>query len=491
MSELRTRLYALSIRIPRRHCQSAKNMVSTATVGKDPDLQLPAGPCYRSPINLTMYNLPGILDGNIHDLISQLQMAENAERLKASAIVWNCIAWIQHNYFTRSAEQSFLCIGLDTEMNKLPGHLKDVELPLFEFTGRLLTQPMIWPSPLNPMWHFMNVWDPQAGSNWSLPLTYRTITPGSWSLQMQARDIGTRQKICRTFFHTSMWCHYVAPIWDGFCTSFPGVCRQMGHSAGPDVKPGSRWFSVSGHRKSWKTFRNVLRKSLHWGNAVIWCMWLELRGFHAGKSPWNCTGSLSADPGVGAREVILQRLPNTDQRAMRLIVNSSRPSFMPTVQSGLLREQGRRPGIQGHMKEILKNKGWQSVRVMQISRDRHFRIPGYCHCFFSKVFPDCQLFCTFPLYWKVRQMTEDFLILSGNMDCLTGRVWSLIRWRGQVIALGEHNNNAGPDFLNARIRIGTTTGRNVEIHLRSSDWTDTNTTWIRLMIMYSPCGTQS
>jgi hypothetical protein len=41
----------------------------------------------------------------------------------------------------------------------------------------------------------------------------------------------------------------------------------------------------------------------------------------------------------------------------------------------------------------------------------------------------------------------------------------------KVISLGEHNQDSGPDFLNARIRIGTTTwAGNVEIHLRSSDW---------------------
>src|SRR3972149_6219703 len=43
----------------------------------------------------------------------------------------------------------------------------------------------------------------------------------------------------------------------------------------------------------------------------------------------------------------------------------------------------------------------------------------------------------------------------------------------QVIALGEHNINAGPDFLNVRIRIGHTIwAGNVEIHLRSSDWNE-------------------
>ena len=37
-------------------------------------------------INLTMYNLLSVLDGNIEEIIDKLQMAENAERLKESTI---------------------------------------------------------------------------------------------------------------------------------------------------------------------------------------------------------------------------------------------------------------------------------------------------------------------------------------------------------------------------------------------------------------------
>jgi hypothetical protein len=69
-------------------------------------------------------------------------------------------------------------------------------------------------------------------------------------------------------------------------------------------------------------------------------------------------------------------------------------------------------------------------------------------------------------------MTEDFLHFiwkyglfeRGELIADTGEVV-------QVIGLGEHNTDAGPDFLNARIKIGTTTwAGNVEIHLHSSDW---------------------
>ena len=41
----------------------------------------------------------------------------------------------------------------------------------------------------------------------------------------------------------------------------------------------------------------------------------------------------------------------------------------------------------------------------------------------------------------------------------------------QILKVGEHNSDSGPDFFNARIKIGNTTwAGNVEIHVNSSDW---------------------
>ena len=89
MAELRTRLYNLEYQ---KYLDSVasqrKTMVSTGDrSAKIRTYNYPQGRVTDHRINLTMYNLPNILDGNIHDIISQLQMAENAERLKATAIV--------------------------------------------------------------------------------------------------------------------------------------------------------------------------------------------------------------------------------------------------------------------------------------------------------------------------------------------------------------------------------------------------------------------
>ncbi|HJZ39290.1 MAG TPA: peptide chain release factor 1 [Bacteroidales bacterium] len=88
MSELRTRLYNLEYQKHLDNIASQrKTMVSTGDrSAKIRTYNYPQGRVTDHRINLTIYNLPSILDGNIHELISQLQMAENAERLKVNAM---------------------------------------------------------------------------------------------------------------------------------------------------------------------------------------------------------------------------------------------------------------------------------------------------------------------------------------------------------------------------------------------------------------------
>lgn len=60
--------------------------------------------------------------------------------------------------------------------------------------------------------------------------------------------------------------------------------------------------------------------------------------------------------------------------------------------------------------------------------------------------------------WKYQQWTSMPLFATNGMPV-------------EVVSPGQHNVHAGPDFLNAKVRIGETLwAGNVEIHIKSSDW---------------------
>ncbi len=88
LKELRTRLYNLEYQKYLDEIgQKRKTMVSTGDrSAKIRTYNYPQGRMTDHRINLTLYNLPSILDGNIQEIIGKLQMAENAERLKESNI---------------------------------------------------------------------------------------------------------------------------------------------------------------------------------------------------------------------------------------------------------------------------------------------------------------------------------------------------------------------------------------------------------------------
>ncbi len=69
-------------------------------------------------------------------------------------------------------------------------------------------------------------------------------------------------------------------------------------------------------------------------------------------------------------------------------------------------------------------------------------------------------------------MTEEFLwhiwkfrlFNNNNLQTTSGE-------EIKILKVGEHNSDSGPDFFNARIKIGNTTwAGNVEIHTNASDW---------------------
>lgn len=86
LEELRTRIFNLEYqKYLDEIAGKRKTMVSTGDrSAKIRTYNYPQGRVTDHRINLTMYNLNAVLDGDIQELIDKLQFAENAERLKAS-----------------------------------------------------------------------------------------------------------------------------------------------------------------------------------------------------------------------------------------------------------------------------------------------------------------------------------------------------------------------------------------------------------------------
>jgi len=86
LTELRTRLYNLEYQKYLDEISAKrKTMVSTGDrSAKIRTYNYPQSRVTDHRINYTMYNLPSFMDGNIQEVIDQLTIAENAERLKAA-----------------------------------------------------------------------------------------------------------------------------------------------------------------------------------------------------------------------------------------------------------------------------------------------------------------------------------------------------------------------------------------------------------------------
>ena len=86
LAELRTRLYNMEYKKYLNEISAKrKTMVSTGDrSAKIRTYNYPQSRVTDHRINYTMYNLPVFMDGDIQDVLDQLQVAENAERLKAA-----------------------------------------------------------------------------------------------------------------------------------------------------------------------------------------------------------------------------------------------------------------------------------------------------------------------------------------------------------------------------------------------------------------------
>lgn len=88
MKELKARLYNLEYQ-KKMEEQTSKRRTMVSTGDRSAKIRTynyPQGRVTDHRINLTLYNLPEIMNGNIDELIEKLQIEENAEKLKEAAL---------------------------------------------------------------------------------------------------------------------------------------------------------------------------------------------------------------------------------------------------------------------------------------------------------------------------------------------------------------------------------------------------------------------
>ena len=86
MAVLASRLYAQQVAEQHeREASERKNLIGSGDRSERiRTYNYPQGRVTDHRINLTLYNLSAVMDGDIQEIIDKLQVAENAERLRAS-----------------------------------------------------------------------------------------------------------------------------------------------------------------------------------------------------------------------------------------------------------------------------------------------------------------------------------------------------------------------------------------------------------------------
>jgi orotidine-5'-phosphate decarboxylase len=224
-------------------------------------------------------------------------------------------------------KQSFLCVGLDPDLNKIPKHLRDTDDPIFEFNKAIIdaTHPYcVAYKPNTAFYECLGI------SGWkSLEKTINYIPKNCFIIADAKRgDIGnTSSYYAKTFFET-------------FPCDAVTVAPYMGSdSVKPFLNFDGKWVILLAltsnegsedfqqlETSSSKLFEDVLRKSQEWGTTEnLMYVVGATRSSDIAKVRKLAPKHFFLVPGVGAQGGSLEEVVNYGSNATcGLLVNSSR-----------------------------------------------------------------------------------------------------------------------------------------------------------------------
>jgi orotidine-5'-phosphate decarboxylase len=168
-------------------------------------------------------------------------------------------------------KKSFLCVGLDPEMNKLPGHLLHEEFPVFEFNRRIIDATHDVVIAYKPNVAFYECLGTAGWRQLELTVDHiRRNYPGIFIIADAKRgDIGnTSRKYAETYYqHLNCDAVTVAPYMGSDSVlpflDYPGKWVIL---LALTSNEGAGDFQMLASRQNEHVFESVLKKSLSWGN---------------------------------------------------------------------------------------------------------------------------------------------------------------------------------------------------------------------------------
>lgn len=258
-------------------------------------------------------------------------------------------------------KKSFLCVGLDTDLSKIPAHLLKTEDPIFEFNKAIIDATKDFCVAYKPNNAFYECYGVKGWE--SLQKTIDYIPDNCFVIADAKRgDIGNTSKYyAQTFFET-LKCDAVT------------VAPYMGEdSVTPFLEYKNKWvivlaltsnagaldFQFTTDSKGEELYKKVLKKTAQWGtpdNTMFVVGATRAEGI--GEVRKLVPDHFFLVPGVGAQGGSLEDVANYGwNRDCGLLVNSSRGIIYASNGTDFARKAGEEAKkIQAQMQEILKEK---------------------------------------------------------------------------------------------------------------------------------------
>lgn len=256
---------------------------------------------------------------------------------------------------------SFLCVGLDTDLKKIPEHLLKEEDPIFAFNKAIIDATAPYAIAYKPNLAF---YESAGAAGWiSLEKTVKYLKenyPDQFIIADAKRgDIGnTAGLYARSFFeHLDVDALTVAPyMGEDSVTPFLGYDGKWVILLALTSNPGSKDFQMIEDKHGKRVFEDVIKKSSHWGSPVNMMYVVgATRGEMFKDIRTVAPRSFLLVPGVGAQGGSLEEVVKygiIDECG--LIVNSSRGIIYASKGEDFAEAAGREAAkLAAQMKELL------------------------------------------------------------------------------------------------------------------------------------------